>query len=166
MKKRQQLYIKNDKGRYVPYEPKALGEKNVYRKIGNKYVPFAVVTKEEDWFQGGVFVVRSDKKYGTRSIADSEYLQEVFHIDKIGNNYRILADQLASLEDYADFCAEELRKYKLERIDEHGYGMSTQEEIMCVVGSVFKFSDILKEKIEKEKSQVRQSGDYRRKPAF
>lgn len=162
--KKQQLYIKNEKGRYEPYKPKEIGDKNVYRKIGNKYVPFAVVTKDEDWFQGGVFVVRSDKRYGTRSIADSEYLQECFRVDRIGNNYRILADQLASLEDYADFCAEELRKYKLERIDEYGYGMSTQEEIMCVVGSVFKFSDILKEKIEKEKTQKRDGSDMSNPP--
>jgi hypothetical protein len=157
--KKQQLYIKNDKGRYEPYKPKEIEDKNVYRKIGNKYVPFAVVTKEDDWFQGGVFVVRSDKHYANRSIAESEYLQECFRIDKIGNNYRILADQLASLEDYVDFCAEELRKYKLERIDEHGYGMSTQEQIMCIIGSVFKFSDILKERICKENTEVRQPQD-------
>lgn len=157
--KKQQLYIRNDKGRYEPYKPKEIEDKNVYRKIGNKYVPFAVVTKEEDWFQGGVFVVRSDKHYANRSIAEAEYLQECFRVDKIGNNYRILADQLASLEDYADFCAKELQKYKMKRINEYGYGMSTQEEIMCIIGSVFKFSDILKERIEKEKTEVRQPDD-------
>lgn len=164
MNKKQQLYIKNAKGRYEPYKPKEIGEKNVYRKIGNKYVPFAVVTKEEDWLQSGVFVVRSDKKSSCRSIAESEYLQECFRIDKIGNNYRILVDQLASLKDYADFCYEELRKYKFERIDENGYGISTQEEIMCIVGSVFKFSDILKEKIEKEKTQKRDDSDMSNPP--
>lgn len=157
--KKQQLYIKNDKGRYEPYNPKEIEDKNVYRKIRNKYVPFAVVTKEVDWFQGGVFVVRSDKHSSIRSIAESEYLQECFRIDKIGNNYRILADQLASLMDYADFCAEELRKHKMKRIDEYGYGISTQEEIMCIIGSVFKFSDILKERIGKDKTEVRQPDD-------
>lgn len=162
MNKKPQLYIKNEKGRYEPYKPKEIGDKNVYRKIGNKYVPFAVVTKDEDWFQGGVFVVRSDKHYSHRSIADSEYLQECFRIDKIGNNYRILADQLASLQDYRDFASKELQKFRNERYSD-GYGLSTEEEICCVVGSVFKFSQILKENIEKEKTQKRSpSDDYQR----
>lgn len=156
--KKPQLYIKNEKGRYEPYKPKELGENNVYRKIGNKYIPFAVVKKDEDWLQGGVFVVRSDKRYGTRSIADSEYLQECFRVDRIGNNYRILADQLASLEDYADFCASELRKHEDER-RKSGIGISRAEKIECIVGSVFKFSNILKEKIEKENTQQRDSSD-------
>lgn len=158
MPNKKQLYIKNEKGRYEPYKPKELGENNVYSKIGNKYIPFAVVKKDEDWLQGGVFVVRSDKRYGIRSIADSEYLQECFRVDKIGNNYRILADQLASLEDYADFCASELRKHEEER-RKSGIGISRAEKIEYIVGSVFKFSNILKEKIEKENTQQRDSSD-------
>lgn len=163
MEKKKQLYIKNERGRYEPYKPKEIGEKNVYRKIGNKYVPFAVVTKEEDWLQGGVFVVRSDKHHGIRSLADSEYLQECFRIDKIGNNYRILADQLASLEDYAEFASKELDNLRSERHTD-GYGLSTIEEVMCVVGSVFKFSDILKKRIADEKTERRNGID--KEPKF
>jgi len=156
--KKQQLYIKNAKGRYEPYEPKELGTKNVYRKVGNKYVPFAVVCKDEDWMQGGVFVVRNDKEYGIRSFADSEYLQEVFRIDRISKNYRITTEQLASLEDYSDFAWRELHKFRIDR-NKDGYGLSNAEEIACVIGSVFKFSEILKERIKQENAEVRQPED-------
>lgn len=155
---KQQLYIKNDKGRYEPYEPKEFGDGNVYRKVGNKYVPFGVVMRDEDWLQSGVFVVRSDKKRGMRSFAESEYLQECFRIDKISNNYRITTEQLACLEDYADFCIQELRKHEKMR-SEAGYGMSPMERVECIVGSVFKYSGILRDKIDKELSQERQSND-------
>ena len=100
-----------------------------------------------------------------RSFADSEYLQEVYRIERIGNNYRITADQLASLEDYVDFCYNELRKFESERKSQ-GIGISTIETLQVVVGSVFKFSDMLKEKIDKEKSQVRQPSDNVRKQTF
>lgn len=163
--KKQQLYIKNEKGRYEPYEPKELGDGNVYRKVGNKYVPFGVIMHDKDWLQGGVFVVRSDKEHGMRSYAESEYLQECFRIEKVSNNYRITAEQLASLEDYVDFCYTELRKFENERHSK-GIGISYEEKIQVVVGSVFKFSDILKERIAKEQTHVRQQGDYRSKPTF
>lgn len=163
--KKKQLYIKNEKGRYEPYKPKELGANNVYRKVGNKYVPFAVVCKDDDWMQGGVFVVRNDKEYGCRSFADSECLQEVYRIERIGNNYRITADHLASLEDYTYFCYNELRKFEEER-KAQGIGISKIETLQVVVGSVFKFSDILKDKIDKEKSQVRQPSDNVRKQGF
>lgn len=164
--KKQQLYIKNDKVRYEPYKPKELGDKNVYKKVGNKYIPFALcLNRDEDWLQSGVFVVRSDKEHGMRSWADSEYLQECFRIDKVSNNYRITAEQLASLEDYADYCYNELKKFENER-REKGIGISYEEKIQVVVGSVFKFSAILKERIAKEQTYVRQQGDYRSKPTF
>lgn len=157
--KKQQLYIKNEKGRYEPYKPKELGDKNVYKKVGNKYIPFAVcLNRDEDWLQSGVFVVRSDKEHGMRSWADSEYLQECFRIDKISNNYRITTEQLACLEDYADYCLQELRKHEKMR-NEGGYGMSPMERVECIVGSVFKYSGILRDKIDKELSQEWQSDD-------
>lgn len=162
MNKKQQLYIKNEKGRYEPYKPKEIGDKNVYRKIGNKYVPFAVcLNRDEDWLQSGVFVVRSDKEHGMRSWADSEYLQECFHIDKVSDNYRITAEQLASLQDYTDYCYNELKKFENER-REKGIGISYEEKMQVVVGSVFKFSAILKERMEKEHTQKRSPLDSER----
>lgn len=39
--KKQQLYIKNDKGRYVPYEPPKVNvSETLFLKVGNKYVPY------------------------------------------------------------------------------------------------------------------------------
>lgn len=164
MPNKKQLYIKNEKGRYEPYKPKELGDKNVYKKVGNKYIPFAVcLNRDEDWLQSGVFVVRSDKEHGMRSWADSEYLQECFHIDKVSDNYRITAEQLASLQDYTDYCYNELKKFENER-REKGVGISYEEKMQVVVGSVFKFSAILKEKIEKEKTHKRNPSDGNNPP--
>lgn len=155
--KKQQLYIKNDKGRYEPYKPKEIEDKNVYRKIGNKYVPYGR-RLNEDYLTDGVYVVRSDKSGGIRGFATLGYLEECYRIDKVSKNYRITTEQLASLEDYSDYAYKELQKFRMERHTE-GYGLSTAEEIACVIGSVFKFSDILKERICKENTEARQPQD-------
>ncbi|MBQ4009814.1 MAG: hypothetical protein II604_03855 [Bacteroidales bacterium] len=156
MNKRKQLYIKNEKGRYEPYTPD-VDLHTAYRKVGkNKYVPFATMY-HEDWLNDGVFVVRCDRSAGLRSFSEIGYLNDVFRIDKVGNNYRILADQLASLQDYTEFCMSELRKFEQERND--NIGVSPFERTQVIVGSVFKFSQILKEKIEKEKTNKRDGSD-------
>lgn len=156
--KKQQLYIKNDKGRYVPYEPPKVNvSETLFLKVGNKYVPYGR-RLNEDYLTDGVYVVRSDKSGGIRGFATQGYLEECYRIDKVSKNYRITTEQLASLEDYSDYVLKELQKFRSER-HSSGYGLSTAEEIACVIGSVFKFSYLLKERIEKEKTEVRQPDD-------
>ena len=92
------------------------------------------------------------------SMSDATYLQDCFLVEKVGRNYRITADQLASLQDYADFCYKELEKYKKER-NESGWGISNFEQVQAVVGAVFKFSDILRKRMEEEKTQQRSVED-------
>lgn len=154
MGKKQQLYIKNSKGRYEPYEPPKVNvSDNLYVKVGRKYVPYGR-RLNEDYLTDGVYVVRCDKQYGMRSIAAVGHLEECYRIDKVSNNYRITTEQLASLEDYSDFALGELRKLKSER-NASCYGLSTAEEVACIIGSVFKFSDILKKRIEEDKTEKR-----------
>lgn len=156
--KKQQLYIKNAKGRYEPYEPPKVNvSETLFLKVGNKYVAYGR-RLNEDYLTDGVYVVRSDKSGGIRGIASVGYLEECYRIDKVSNNYRITAEQLASLEDYSDFALKELRKLKTEKA-ETGFGISTAEEVACVIGSVFKFSNILKERIKQEKKEARQTQD-------
>lgn len=157
MKKKPQLYIKNEKGRYEPYKPDDADFGTCYRKVGKKYVPFATVY-HEDWLNDGVFVVRADTRGKLMSMSDATYLQDCFLVEKVGRNYRITADQLASLQDYADFCYKELEKYKKER-NESGWGISYFEQVQAVVGAVFKFSDILRKRMEEEKTQQRSVED-------
>ena len=158
MGKKQQLYIKNDKGRYEPYEPPKVNvSDNLYVKVGKRYVPYGI-RLNEDYLTDGVYVVRCDKQCGMRSISSVGYLEECYRIDKVSNNYRITTEKMASLKDYADYAIEELRKFRSERCTD-GYGLSTAEEIACVIGSVFKFSDILKKKIEEEKTEKRANID-------
>lgn len=154
MGKKQQLYIKNNKGRYEPYEsPKVNVSDNLYVKVGGKYVPYGR-RFNEDYLTDGVYVVRCDKRRGLRSIAEVGYLEECFRIDKVSNNYRITTELLASLEDYSDYVWKELQKLRSE-MHTNDYGLSTAEEVACVIGSVFKFSDILKKRIEEEKTEKR-----------
>ena len=154
MEKKQQLYIKNDKGRYEPYEPPKVNvSDNLYVKVGRKYVPYGR-RLNEDYLTDGVYVVRYDKQCGMRSISSVGYLEECYRIDKVSNNYRITTEQMASLEDYSDYVLKELQKLRSEK-HTNGYGLSTADEIACVIGSVFKFSDILKKRIEEEKTEKR-----------
>lgn len=156
--KKQQLYIKNDKGRYVPYEPPKVNvSETLFLKVGNKYVPYGR-RLNEDYLTDGVYVVRSDKSGGIRGFAAQGYLEECYRIDNVSKNYRITTEQLASLEDYSDFAWRELQKFRSERHSD-GYGLSSAEEIACVIGSVFKFSDIIKERVKKENTEMRQPND-------
>lgn len=162
MGKKQQLYIKNDKGRYEPYEPPKVNVADtLFLKVGNRYIPYGR-RLDEDYLTDGVYVVRCDKQCGLRSISSVGYLEECYRIDKVSNNYRITTEQLASLEDYSDFALGELRKLKSER-NASCYGLSTAEEVACVIGSVFKFSDILKKRIEEEKTEKRAHIDTEQK---
>ena len=164
MKKKPQLYIKNEKGRYEPYTPpKPQLSDTLYRKIGNKYYPASLSFGEHyDHLSDGVYVVREDGRGHLRSLANAEYIQEVFVIDKVSGNYRITTEQYASLEDYEEFAYQELLKFERERAS---IGISKCERIQCVVGSVFKFSAILKERMEKEHTQKRSPLDSE-KPSF
>jgi len=161
--KKPQLYIKNEKGRYEPYTPpKPQLSDTLYRKIGNKYYPASLSFGEHyDHLSDGVYVVREDGRGHLRSLANAEYIQEVFMIEKICGNYRITAEQYASLEDYEEFAYQELLKFEKERAS---IGISKCERIQCVVGSVFKFSAILKEKMEKEKTHRRNPSDGNNPP--
>lgn len=155
--KKPQLYIKNEKGRYEPYvEEKKDDMGTLYIKRGNKYEPFAL-RFNDDYLCDGVYVVRRHFRGSARSIASAEYLSDVFCLEQTSRNYRITTDQMASLEDYADFCMDQLRKAQA-KIGGN-FGMSEYDKAMNIIGSVFKFSNILKEKIEKEKSIVRDTKD-------
>lgn len=156
--KKQQLYIKNEKGRYKPYEPPKVNvSETLFLKVGKKYVPYGR-RLDEDYLTDGVYVVRSDKSGGMRGFSTEGYLEECYRIDKVSKNHRITTEQLASLEDYSDFASNELQKFRMERHTE-GYGLSTVEEVACVIGSVFKFSEMLKERIKEDGTEVRQPND-------
>ena len=156
--KKPQLYIKNDKGRYEPYvEEKKEDYNTLYTKRGNKYEPFAL-RFNDDYLTDGVYVVRRHFRGSARSLANAEHLSDVFCLEQVSKNYRITTDQMASLEDYTDFCIEQLRKSQA-KAAANNFGMSEWDKVQNIIGNVFNFSTILKEKIEKEKSIVRDTKD-------
>ena len=54
MKKKLQLYIKNEKGRYEPYKEPEERDSNVYKKVGNRYEPI-----DDNWLNDGLWLVKS-----------------------------------------------------------------------------------------------------------
>ena len=136
MKKK--LYIKNEKGRYEEYVPeKPKDDSNLlYRKINGKYVPFSRIFCND--LSEGVWIVLSN--LSCRSTTNSEYLKELFQIQKISGIEPISIAQLGNLEQYAEYALHELNNYETEQRDKYGYNMSLLDIIYFVVGKVFEFS--------------------------
>ena len=156
--KKPQLYVKNAKGRYEPYvEEKRTDENTIYIKRNNRFEPVSL-RLNDDCIGEGVYVVRRRINGASYSMAHCDYISDVFCLEKVSNNYRITTEQVASLEDYAEFCIQELQKFEKRRAEEH-IGTSPYERVQNIVGNVFKFSNILKEKIDREKSNKRDGAD-------
>ena len=75
-----------------------------------------------------------------RSTTNSEYLKELFQIQKISGIEPISIAQLGNLEQYAEYVLHELNNYETEQRDKYGYNMSLLDIIYFVVGKVFEFS--------------------------
>ena len=136
MKKK--LYIKNEKGRYEEYVPeKPKDDSNLlYRKINGKYVPFSRIFCND--LSEGVWIVLSN--LSCRSTTNSEYLKELFQIQKISGIEPVSIAQLGNLQQYAEYALHELNNYETEQRDKYGYNISLLDIIYFVVGKVFEFS--------------------------
>lgn len=93
--KQPQLYIKNDKGRYVPYvEPQQERDNKLYRKEGNRYVPCSMLMTDD--LPEGVWVVT--KHPGGRSITNGKYLYERYGCYKASDIQDVPLATLGGLE--------------------------------------------------------------------
>lgn len=81
MKKQEQLYTKNEKGRYVPYE-ETYDDDVLYRRFKGKYYPVSMQV-EHDSLTEGIWVVRHSK--GRRSLTLGEYLRGQYVLDNVSN---------------------------------------------------------------------------------
>lgn len=113
---KQQLYIKNEKGRYEPYElPKPDVSDTVYRKINGKYEPVGRFY-ERDTLTEGVWVV-----YANHGYYNGKYLKEKFAMEKVSDiQYPTLAE-MGGIEQAIDQAWRELPAFKAVKYRTTGY---------------------------------------------
>ena len=126
---KQQLYIKNEKGRYEPYKlPEPDVSDTVYRKINGKYVP---IGKEYsvDFLTEGVWVVTARGCF-----ASGKYLREIYDIDKVSDLQPPTIADIGAINQAAEYAIDELHKFEQKRRDE-GIGISVHECYQRVIGA-------------------------------
>lgn len=103
--KKQQLYIKNEKGRYEPYkEPEC--DNALYRKIGNRYEPvkmtFGDYYSQKEWDEGVFAITRN---HSSESWASASYLRKVFALYKCDDIEKVFIAKLGGMSKIADYLA-------------------------------------------------------------
>jgi hypothetical protein len=115
------LYIKNDKGRYEPYQlPEPDVSDTVYRKINGKYEPVGIWEKH-NWLQEGVWVVISDHSY-----CNGKYIKDRFRFDKVSDLQYPTIAELGGIRQAAQQAINDLGLFVKKRTEE-GLGTSLYE---------------------------------------
>lgn len=130
MKTKQQLYIKNDKGRYEPYKPEEPETDNkLYRKINGKYVPCKMEIESNSLSEGVWVVTRYRSCTG---IGSGEYLREQFRLEKCSDLDKVPLSKIGSLEKCAQYVTSELRLMNTSCMCNH-------EFVRAIIGKVFEY---------------------------
>lgn len=97
---KQKLYVKNEKGRYVPYQEQEPPYDNcLYRKVGKKYEPWSM--RIGDDLAEGVWVV-TKQCYG-RSYKSGKYLRDMFMCQKASDIQDVSLATLGGMDKLADW---------------------------------------------------------------
>ena len=126
---KEELYTKNDKGRYEEYQiPDIDVSDTLFRRINGKYVPVSINCTDD--LPEGVWVVTRGRS--SREIISGKYLKEMMMLDKVADIKEL--PNLAELGGWQK-CA----KYVLEEIGDIS-SMSKIEIVNAIVGKVFEYS--------------------------
>lgn len=96
--KRQKLYIKNEKGRYVEYE-EPMFDNALYRRVGKKYVPCSMAECANSWGEGVYAVTKNEFGQG---ITSAKYLKEIFSACRCGDIEKVSIAKLGGMEKLAN----------------------------------------------------------------
>lgn len=105
MEKKPKLYIKNSRGRYEEYhEPERPAQDNaLYRRIGNKYVPFEIWKDGGFSWQEGVFcVTKFNSALSPDSWMSAEYLQKIFRLYRCADIENVSIAKLGGMQKLAN----------------------------------------------------------------
>ena len=76
--------------------------RNVYKKVGRKYVPIGLKI-DDHYLNDGIWIVRH--KIGSTSITRGDYLAQSYGLIKVGELAKVDLPILGSLEEYAEVVA-------------------------------------------------------------
>lgn len=108
-------------------------EKNIYKKVGRRYVPIGIFCPD-NWIGDGVWVVRH--RPGHKTITRGDYLANCYGLLKVGEIARIDFPKLGAMEDYADIATK--------IIADNEIGHTPYETARKVVKALFEYNDKLK----------------------
>lgn len=77
-------------------------DRNVYKKVGRKYVPIGLKI-DDNWLNDGIWIVQH--KPGSKQITRGDYLAQSYGLIKVGELAKIDLPVLGSLEEYAEVVA-------------------------------------------------------------
>lgn len=109
-------------------------DKNVYKKVGRKYVPIGLRIGDR-YFSDGIYIVRH------QCTTNAGYLAQIYGICKIGDNVEADFTKLASMEEYADVVAKTINNNCGDK------GMTTMNLSRKIVKALFDFNKEKKEKL-------------------
>lgn len=109
-------------------------DKNVYKKVGRKYVPIGLIIGDR-YFSDGIYIVRH------QCTTHAGYLAQIYGICKIGDNVEADFTKLASMEEYADVVAKTINNNCSDK------GMTTMNLSRKIVKALFDFNKEKKEKL-------------------
>lgn len=109
-------------------------DKNVYKKVGSKYVPIGLRIGDR-YFSDGIYIVRH------QCTTNAGYLAQIYGICKIGDNVEADFTKLASMEEYADVVAKTINNNCSDK------GMTTMNLSRKIVKALFDFNKEKKEKL-------------------
>lgn len=82
-------------------------DRNVYKKVGRKYVPIGLKI-DDNWLNDGIWIVRH--KSGSTQITRGDYLADSYGLIKAGELAKIDFPTLGSLEEYSEVVANTIGK--------------------------------------------------------
>ena len=124
------LYIKNEKGRYEPFNPPEIEVDNkLCRKINGKYYPWEMDLRN-DHLPEGVWVITRHKS--CTSFTSGKYLREQFRLDKASDIKEVSLAELGSLE--------KLTREVLDALPSDYRNRTTNDLVHLIVGTIFELN--------------------------
>lgn len=106
-------------------------DRNVYKKVGRKYVPIGLRVGDH-WLTDGLWIVRH-KPHGTQ-MTNAGYLSQIYGMCKVGENTTADLTKLADMEEYADVVLKTI-------FQNENKPMTRQDLSRLIVKSLFDFNE-------------------------